>query len=178
MREGLSRRGFIGAVTAAGAGVLASSERADDAEAFVSYLVGPEGQAYFASETFEFPLAADVEPAEGLPSLAELDPPQVDLSDLDECVDTIREVGPGGHFLGTEHTLKNFETAFFMPELLDNNSYEQWLAEGAEDANTRGLKAARAALDRYVEPALDPAVDEALLDFIARREKDLPETVE
>ncbi len=101
----------------------------------------------------------------------------VDLSDLDECVETIREVGPGGHFLGTKHTLKNFETAFFMPELLDNNSYEQWLAEGAEDANTRGLKAARAALDRYEQPAMDPAVDEALRDFIARRERELPETV-
>jgi len=102
---------------------------------------------------------------------------RVDLSDLDECIDTIRQVGPGGHFLGTEHTLKNFETAFYMPELLDNNSYEQWLVEGAEDANTRGLKAARAALDRYEEPALDPAVDEELRDFIARRELELPETV-
>jgi len=87
-------------------------------------------------------------------------------------------VGPGGHFLGTAHTLENFESAFFMPELLDNNSYEQWLAEGAEDANARGLTAARAALDRYEEPALDPAVDEALLEFIARRETELPDTVE
>jgi len=103
---------------------------------------------------------------------------KVDLSDLDECVDSIRDVGPGGHFLGTDHTLRNFETAFFMPELLDNNSYEQWLAEGAEDANQRGLKAARAALDRYEEPALDPAVDEELRDFIARRELELPDTVE
>ena len=103
---------------------------------------------------------------------------KVDLSNLDECVDSIRDVGPGGHFLGTEHTLRNFETAFFMPELLDNNSYEQWLAEGAEDANQRGLKAARAALDRYEEPALDPAVDEELRDFIARRELELPDTVE
>lgn len=102
----------------------------------------------------------------------------VDLSDLDECVDTLKEVGPGGHFLGTEHTLRNFETAFFMPELLDNNSYEQWQAEGAEDADLRGRKAARAALDRYEEPALDAAVDEALLDFIMRRERELPENVE
>jgi len=102
----------------------------------------------------------------------------VDLSDLDQCVETIIEVGPGGHFLGTAHTLENFETAFFMPELLDNNSYEQWLAEGADDANTRGLRAARAALDRYEQPALEPAVDEALLDFIARRERELPDTVE
>lgn len=102
----------------------------------------------------------------------------VSLADLDECVETIKEVGPGGHFLGTAHTLQNFETAFFMPELLDNNSYEQWMSEGAEDANTRGLKAARAALDRYEEPKLDAAIDEALRDFIARRESVLPDTVE
>lgn len=102
----------------------------------------------------------------------------VSLADLDQCVQTIKEVGPGGHFLGTTHTLENFETAFFMPELLDNSSFEQWEAEGAEDANARGLRAARAALERYQEPALDPAVDEALRDFIARRERELPDSVE
>lgn len=102
----------------------------------------------------------------------------VDLTDLDQCVETIKQVGPGGHFLGTQHTLQNFETAFFMPELLDNNSYEQWLAEGAEDANSRGLRAAKEALDRYEEPKLDPATDEALREFITKRERVLPDTVE
>ncbi len=102
----------------------------------------------------------------------------VDLTDLDECVDTIRKVGPGGHFLGTQHTLQNFETAFFMPELLDNNSYEQWVSEGSEDANSRGLRAAREALERYQEPELDPATDEALREFIAQRESVLPDSVE
>lgn len=102
----------------------------------------------------------------------------VSLADLDQCIETIEQVGPGGHFLGTEHTLQNFETAFFMPELLDNNSYEQWLSEGAEDADARGLRAARAALERYEEPALDPAVDEALLEFIAKRESVLPDHIE
>ena len=102
----------------------------------------------------------------------------VNLDDLDQCVETIKEVGPGGHFLGTVHTLQNFETAFVMPDLLDNNSYEQWLSEGAEDADTRGLKAAKAALDRYQEPGLDPAVDEALREFMTKRESILPDAVE
>lgn len=65
-----------------------------------------------------------------------------------------------------------------MPELLDNNSYEQWLSEGAEDADRRGLRAAREALERYQEPKLDPATDEALREFIAKRERVLPDTVE
>ena len=64
----------------------------------------------------------------------------VNLDDLDQCVETIKEVGPGGHFLGTVHTLQNFETAFYMPISADNNSFEQWKAEGARDAAKRGNK--------------------------------------
>jgi len=99
----------------------------------------------------------------------------VSVGDLDEVMATVREVGPGGHFLGTAHTRRVFEQAFFMPELLDNNSFEQWQAEGSKDAATRALEKARAMLDRYTAPALDPAIGEALSDFIARRESELPE---
>ncbi len=102
---------------------------------------------------------------------------RVDLSDLDECIDAIKEIGPGGHFLGTQHTLKNFETAFFMPELFDNNSYEQWLAEGGLDANARALNRARETLERYEQPAMDSGIDESLRAYIARREAELPDTV-
>ena len=63
-----------------------------------------------------------------------------------------------------------------MAELIDNNSFEQWQADGEKDASARGLEAARRALDAYVEPALDPGVDEALREFIARREAELPDT--
>ncbi len=97
----------------------------------------------------------------------------VSLSDLDEAMAAAREVGPGGHFLGTAHTRAHFETAFFMPELLDQNSYEQWQAEGARDANTRALETARQMLDRYEPPPLDPAIDEALRAFIRMREAEL-----
>lgn len=72
-----------GLVNVAGVGILKSSEHRDDALAFVEYLVGPEGQQFFADETFEYPLVADVDAADGLPPLESLDPPQVDLSDLD-----------------------------------------------------------------------------------------------
>jgi trimethylamine--corrinoid protein Co-methyltransferase len=65
-----------------------------------------------------------------------------------------------------------------MPELLDNNSFEQWELDGAKDANQRGLETARALLDAYEAPALDPAVDEALLAFIRKREAVLPDKVD
>jgi trimethylamine---corrinoid protein Co-methyltransferase len=54
----------------------------------------------------------------------------VDLSDNGQAMDAIREVGPGKHFLGCAHTQANFETAFYRSPLADNNSFEQWEAEG------------------------------------------------
>ena len=94
--------------------------------------------------------------------------------DIDEAIAAVGDVGPGGHYLGHPHTLENFQRAFFMPELFDNNSIEQWQAEGAVEANERALKYARSLLADYQEPRLDEAVNEALLDYIARREREIP----
>jgi trimethylamine---corrinoid protein Co-methyltransferase len=101
--------------------------------------------------------------------------PQFD--DLGEALAAVREIGPGGHYLGTEHTQSHFQTAFFMPELADNNSYEQWQLDGAKDATARGLETARRLLDTYEPPPLDPAIDEALLAFIREREAVLPDSM-
>ena len=57
----------------------------------------------------------------------------VDLSENGQALDAIREVGPGKHFLGCAHTQANFQTAFYRSPLADNNSVEQWEAEGAKD---------------------------------------------
>ncbi|MEM0949646.1 MAG: trimethylamine methyltransferase family protein [Pseudomonadota bacterium] len=94
--------------------------------------------------------------------------------DFDEGLAAVRDIGPGGHYLGHTHTQENFERAFFMPELFDNNSIEQWQADGATEINERALKHARGLLYDYVEPALDPSIDEALRDYIARREREIP----
>ena len=94
--------------------------------------------------------------------------------DFDKAIDAVRDIGPGGHYLGHPHTLERFQQAFFMPELFDNNSIEQWAAEGSREITERALKHARALLADYEEPTLDPAVNEALLDYIARREREIP----
>lgn len=94
--------------------------------------------------------------------------------DFDEALAAVRDVGPGGHYLGHPHTLENFQRAFFMPEMFDNNSIEQWQVEGGIDTNTRGLRRARELLRDYEEPKLDAGVDEALRDYIARREREIP----
>ena len=51
--------------------------------------------------------------------------------DFDEALSAVRDIGPGGHYLGHPHTQENFQRAFFMPKLFDNNSYEQPGAEGS-----------------------------------------------
>ena len=94
--------------------------------------------------------------------------------DFDEAMQAVRDVGPGGHFLGHPHTLENFQQAFFMPEMFDNNSIEQWQAEGSVEINERALKRVRDLLEAYEEPTLDAGVNDALLDYIARREREIP----
>ncbi|WP_374371285.1 trimethylamine methyltransferase family protein [Tabrizicola sp.] len=94
--------------------------------------------------------------------------------DFDEAMQAVRDVGPGGHYLGHPHTLENFERAFFMPKLFDNNSIEQWQAEGSVEITERALTRAKQLLADYEEPKLDEGVNEALLDYIARREREIP----
>lgn len=94
--------------------------------------------------------------------------------DFDAALAAIPDVGPGGHYLGHPHTQDNFQTAFFMPDLFDNNSIEQWVADGSKEITERALIHARRLLDAYEEPTLDDGVNEALLDYIARREREIP----
>ena len=97
-----------------------------------------------------------------------------DWGDFDEALGAVADVGPGGHYLGHSHTLKRFQDAYFMPDMFDNNSIEQWQAEGSVEITARALNRARKLLDEYQEPRLDVAIDEELLDYIARREREIP----
>jgi len=101
----------------------------------------------------------------------------VDLGPEGLAMDALREVGPGGHYLGCAHTRRHYTTAFYLPATCDNNSYEQWQAEGEFDANARALVTARRMLDEYEAPPLDPGIDEALCAFIAKRKAELPDDV-
>ncbi|WP_136657624.1 trimethylamine methyltransferase family protein [Nitratireductor sp. XY-223] len=94
--------------------------------------------------------------------------------DFDEALAAVRDIGPGGHYLGHPHTQAKFQDAFFMPELFDNNSIEQWMAEGSHEITERALQYTRNLLNNYEEPRLDAGIDEALRDYIARREREIP----
>ena len=94
--------------------------------------------------------------------------------DFDEALRAVPDIGPGGHYLGHPHTLVNFQRAFFMPEMFNNDAIEQWQAEGSVEITERALTRARALVNEYEPPPLVAAKDEALLDYIARREREIP----
>ncbi|MYD77050.1 MAG: trimethylamine methyltransferase family protein [Gammaproteobacteria bacterium] len=98
----------------------------------------------------------------------------VGWDDFDEALSAVDDIGPGGHYLGHPHTQENFQTAFFMPEMFDNNSIEQWMAEGSVEITRRALDHARRLLEAYEMPKMDEAADEALLEYIRCREDEIP----
>jgi trimethylamine--corrinoid protein Co-methyltransferase len=99
----------------------------------------------------------------------------VDVSENGQAMDAIREVGPGGHYLGCAHTQANFKSAFWRSEVLDYKPYETWEDDGG--LNTQALAAIRvkSILDNYQPPAMDPAINEALHDYVARKKDSMPD---
>jgi trimethylamine---corrinoid protein Co-methyltransferase len=100
----------------------------------------------------------------------------IDLSENGQAMDAIREVGPGSHYLGCAHTQANFETAFYRSTIADNNSFEQWEAEGSLDAAQRANPIWKRMLREYEAPPLDPGIDETLQEFIAKQKASFPDS--
>jgi trimethylamine---corrinoid protein Co-methyltransferase len=101
----------------------------------------------------------------------------LEISDESLALESIAEVPPGGHHLGTAHTMRHFRTAFYRAELFDYNSSEVWAEAGSADAYARANKRVKHLLASYEQPALDAATDEALADFMARRKAELANQV-
>ncbi len=99
----------------------------------------------------------------------------VDLSENAQALDAIAEVGPGSHYLGCAHTQANFQTAFYRSPLADNNSFEQWQAEGEKRIEMRANALCRNWLDSYQAPALDPGIADGLVDFVSRKKESMPD---
>jgi len=99
----------------------------------------------------------------------------VSLDDNGQAMDALREVGPGGHFLGCEHTQKNFKSAFWRSDVLDYKPFEQWEEEGARDSATLAAERVRKQLSDYQAPPIDPGIVEALEAFVAQRKASEPD---
>ncbi|RLA08228.1 MAG: trimethylamine methyltransferase [Gammaproteobacteria bacterium] len=95
----------------------------------------------------------------------------------DECaLEAFKEVGPGEHYLGCQHTMSRYQDAFHVSTIANSDSFEQWKEAGSLDATTRANHLWKKMLDEYVPPALDPAVDEALGEYIDNRKSQLPDS--
>ena len=99
----------------------------------------------------------------------------IDLSENAQAMDAIASTGPGQHFLGSEHTQMNFLSAMFRPDLADNNSFEQWSADGSLTMTQRATALWQERLEAYVDPGLDPDIDEAVQAYIAHRKEEVPD---
>ncbi len=99
----------------------------------------------------------------------------VDVSEDAQAMDAIREVGPGGHYLGCAHTQANFKSAFWRTGVLDYKPFETWADEGGRDSATLAHLRAQRMLAEYQAPPIDPAVDEALQAYMAERKGSEPD---
>lgn len=93
----------------------------------------------------------------------------LDLSDDALGIDAIKDVGPGGHFFGTPHTQSRFKTAFYAPILSDWRNFETWQEAGSPNAMQKANRIWKERLASYEQPAMDPAAEEAVNDFVNRR---------
>ncbi len=110
--------------------------------------------------------------AELLRNWAEMLKP-VSFDDDDLAVDAIKAVAAGGHFFGEAHTLARYERAFYRPLLSDWSNFENWTEAGSRNATVRATGIWKKALAEFVPPPLDPAVKEAINDYVTRRTREL-----
>jgi len=99
----------------------------------------------------------------------------LDLSEDQLARDAYLEVEPGGHFLGSAHTMRHYQTAFYDAALSDSENVESWEENGSMDMRKRAYKKWNTLLDNYEQPALDPAIKEALDSYVTKRKEDIPD---
>jgi trimethylamine---corrinoid protein Co-methyltransferase len=87
--------------------------------------------------------------------------------------DAIKGVATGGHFFGEPHTMERYEHAFYRPLVSNWQNYENWQLSGGKDATQRATDIWKLALKEYEQPAMDPAIQEALDDYVLRRRAEI-----
>ena len=95
----------------------------------------------------------------------------IDLSDSAIGLEAIQEVGSGGHFFGTQHTLDRYQDAFYQPILSDWRNFETWSDDGAKSATQRANTIWKQLLNDYEKPHIDPAIEEELETYVAKRKE-------
>ena len=99
----------------------------------------------------------------------------VQVDEEAQAMDAIREVGPGGHYLGCAHTQANFKSAFWRSDLFDYKPFETWADEGERDTMVLANARVHKLLADYQQPPLDPEIAEALAAYVAKRKAEMPD---
>jgi trimethylamine--corrinoid protein Co-methyltransferase len=97
----------------------------------------------------------------------------IDLSEGARAMESLRSVPPGGHHLGTAHTMERFTNAFYRAELFDYNDVDTWAEEGSKPSSEIASEKVNQLLIEYQAPELDEGLDEQLQEFIAKRKNEL-----
>jgi len=99
----------------------------------------------------------------------------LDMSEDQYARDAFSEVEPGGHFLGSAHTMRHYKTAFYPTELSDSENVESWEEKGSKDMRLRAFEKWNAMLEHYEPPAMDSAIVEELDAYVAKRKEEIPD---
>ena len=99
----------------------------------------------------------------------------LDVSDEALARDAYGEVDPGGHFLGSAHTMRNYQTAFYEPKLSDSENVESWEEGGSKDMRRHAYERWNEMLNQYEAPAMDEAKKEELAAYVAKRKEEIPD---
>ncbi|MCP4045672.1 MAG: methyltransferase, partial [Gammaproteobacteria bacterium] len=97
----------------------------------------------------------------------------LEVNDETLALDVIQDVGPGGHFFGTAHTLARYQNAFYEPLVSDRSNFERWREAGSLTVAERANVFWKQLLSEYQQPSLDPGIDEELTAFVAQRKEKL-----
>ena len=88
-------------------------------------------------------------------------------------IDAIKQVGPGGHFFGCDHTMARYKEAFYQPFLSDWQNFENWEMNGSKNSTQRATEIWQKILAEFEPPAIDPAIQEELEAYVAKRKEEL-----
>ncbi|AZV78179.1 trimethylamine methyltransferase [Parasedimentitalea marina] len=97
----------------------------------------------------------------------------VPMEEDDQALDAIREVGPGGHYLGCAHTQANFKTAFWKSEVFDYKPFETWDEDGGRDTTAIASDRVAHLIAHYKAPSLDPEIHAALVAYVNEKKESM-----
>lgn len=97
----------------------------------------------------------------------------IEVSDETLALDVIDRVGPGGHFLAEDHTMKWFKKETWFPKLIDRQRYDNWAAAGRETLTQRASKRVIDILENYQPDPLPGGVVKKIHDIVERAERQM-----